>query len=293
MPFPPQLSPEERSKALELAKLARQERALYKSGIAKGEIAFREVFEASLTSEPIAKMRIAELLESLPGYGKIRAHSLMERLNISPTRRVRGLGRHQRDALLKEFEIPAMAARGRLLVLSGPGGVGKSTVAKALRDTPGFWVSVSATTRAPRFNEIDGVDYYFYSNEEFDNAIADDEFLEWAEFAGNRYGTPRAAVDRALSSGINVLLEIEIAGAKQVKEHSAEALLVFLEPPSWEELVSRLEGRGTDSPERRAARLALAQEELAAASLFDTVIINTQVEEVVSTLIRLATSQER
>jgi guanylate kinase len=135
------------------------------------------------------------------------------------------------------------------------------------------------------------VDYYFYSNEEFDNAITGDEFLEWAEFAGNRYGTPRAAVDSALSSGINVLLEIEIAGAKQVKEHSAEALLVFLEPPSWEELVSRLEGRGTDSPERRAARLALAQEELAAASLFDTVIINTQVEEVVSTLIRLA--QER
>lgn len=293
MPLPPQLSAEERNKALELAKAARQERALYKSRLAKGEISFHKVFEDSLTSEPIAKMRIAELLESLPGYGKIRAHALMERLNISPTRRVRGLGRHQRDALLREFEIPAIAARGRLLVLSGPGGVGKSTVAKALRDTPGFWVSVSATTRAPRFNEIDGVDYYFYSNEEFDRAIAADEFLEWAEFAGNRYGTPRAAVDHALSSGINVLLEIEIAGAKQVKEHSAEALLVFLEPPSWEELVSRLEGRGTDSPERRAARLALAQEELAAASLFDTVIINTQVEEVVSTLIRLATSQER
>ena len=114
--------------------------------------------------------------------------------------------------------------------------------------------------------------------------------MEWAEFAGNRYGTPRAAVERALAAGTNVLLEIEIAGAKQVRSHSSEALLVFLEPPSWEELVSRLEGRGTDSPERRAARLALAQEELAAASLFDTVIINTQVEEVVSTLIRLATS---
>ncbi len=293
MPLPPQLSPEERSKALDLAKYARQERAQYKARLTKGEVAFRDVFDESLKSESIAKMRVVELLESLPGYGKIRAHALMERLNISPTRRVRGLGRHQRDALLKEFDIPDIATRGRLLVLSGPGGVGKSTVAKALRDTPGFWVSVSATTRAPRFNEIDGVDYYFYSNEEFDQAIASDEFLEWAEFAGNRYGTPRAAVDRALSSGINVLLEIEIAGAKQVKGHSTEALLVFLEPPSWEELVSRLEGRGTDSPERRAARLALAQEELAAASLFDTVIINTQVEEVVSTLIRLATSQER
>jgi guanylate kinase len=290
MPLPPQLSAEERNKALELAKAARQERALYKSRIAKGEVSFHKVFEDSLTSEPIAKMRIAELLESFPGYGKIRAHALMERLNISPTRRVRGLGRHQRDALLKEFEIPSSRSRGKLLVLSGPGGVGKSTVAKALRDVPGFWVSVSATTREPRFNEVHGVDYFYYSNLEFDQAIEEDQFLEWAEFAGNRYGTPRAAVEQALSQGINVLLEIEIAGAKQVRAHSSEAVLVFLEPPSWEELVSRLEGRGTDSPERRAARLALAQEELAAASLFDTVIINTQVDEVVQALIRLATS---
>jgi guanylate kinase len=114
--------------------------------------------------------------------------------------------------------------------------------------------------------------------------------LEWAEFAGNRYGTPRGPVEKALSEGVNVLLEIEISGAKQVRAHSSEAVLVFLEPPSWEELVSRLEGRGTDSPERRAARLALAQEELAAASFFDTVIVNTEVNEVVEALIRLASS---
>ena len=293
MPLPPQLTPEQRQAALEIAKLARQSRAIYKSQLAKGEIAFHQVFTDAVDNEAIAKMRVAELLESLPGYGKIRAQAVMERLEISPTRRVKGLGRHQRDALLKEFSIPAITTRGRLLVLSGPGGVGKSTVAKALRNVPNFWVSVSATTRAPRFNEIDGIDYFFYSNEDFDKAVANDEFLEWAEFAGNRYGTPRMAVEEELAKGINVLLEIEIEGAKQVREHSSEALLVFLEPPSWEELVSRLEGRGTDSPERRAARLALAQEELAAASLFDTVIINTQVDEVVATLIRLATSQER
>lgn len=290
MQQPPQLTPEERARALEVAKASRRERAAAKAEIHKGALSFSAFLELADSNEVLAKMRVIELLESMPGYGKIRAQALMDKFAISPTRRIKGLGRHQRVALLKEFEIPSSQPRGRLLVLSGPGGVGKSTVAKALRDQPGFWVSVSATTRAPRFNEIHGVDYFYYSNEEFDQAIANDEFLEWAEFAGNRYGTPRKAVEDALAAGTHVLLEIEIAGAQQVRAHSAEAILVFLEPPSWEELVSRLEGRGTDSPERRAARLALAQEELAAASLFDSVIVNTQVQEVVEALIRLATS---
>jgi guanylate kinase len=290
MALPPRLSEEERARALEIAKRSRQERALIKSEIHKGAISFSQFLKAADSNPVLAKMRVAELLESLPGYGKIRAQAMMERLNISPTRRVQGLGRHQRSALLEEFEIPSSQPRGRLLVLSGPGGVGKSTVAKALREVPGFWVSVSATTRAPRFNETNGVDYFFYSNEEFDLAISGNEFLEWAEFAGNRYGTPRKAVESALAAGTHVLLEIEISGAKQVREHSDEARLIFLEPPSWEELVSRLEGRGTDSPERRAARLTLAQEELAAASFFDSVIVNTEVNEVVQALIRLATS---
>ncbi len=290
MVLPPRLSDEERTRALEVAKLSRQERARVKAELRKGEISFSQFIESAENNSVLAKMRVIDLLESLPGYGKIRAQAVMEKFEISPTRRVQGLGRHQRASLLKEFEIPSSQSRGKLLVLSGPGGVGKSTVAKALREVPGFWVSVSATTREPRFNEVDGIDYFYFSNQEFDEAISHDQFLEWAEFAGNRYGTPRAAVDEALAKGIHVLLEIEIAGAKQVRAHSSEAILVFLEPPSWEELVSRLEGRGTDSPERRAARLALAQEELAAATFFDKVIINTQVDEVVEALIRLATS---
>lgn len=290
MALPPRLSDEERARALEIAKFARQERARIKEAIRRGEISFSNFLDLADSNPVLSKMRVIELLESLPGYGKIRAQAIMEKYEISPTRRVQGLGRHQRLWLLKEFDIPSTRTRGKLLVLSGPGGVGKSTVAKALREVPGFWVSVSATTREPRFNEINGVDYYYYSNQEFDEAIHGDQFLEWAEFAGNRYGTPRIAVEEALAKGVNVLLEIEIAGAKQVRAHSSEAILIFLEPPSWEELVSRLEGRGTDSPERRAARLALAQEELAAASLFDKVIINTQVEEVVQALIRLASS---
>jgi guanylate kinase len=289
MALPPRLSREERARALQLAKESRQERAAVKRTLQSGELTLREFLLAADSNEVLAKMRVLHLIESMPGYGKIRAQNIMDRYQISLTRRVKGLGKHQREALLKEFEISTPPHQGKLIVLSGPGGVGKSTVTKALRDVDSFWISVSATTRLPRLNEVDGIDYFFYSNEKFDEAIATNQFLEWAEFAGNRYGTPSAAVNEALQRGDNVLLEIEIEGAKQVKDHMPQAHLVFLEPPSWEELVSRLEGRGTDSPERRAARLALAQEELAAASFFDTVIVNDQVEKVVESLIRLAT----
>ena len=153
-----------------------------------------------------------------------------------------------------------------------------------------FWVSVSSTTRQPRATEKDGVEYYFLTEEEFDQEIAKNHFLEWAHFAGARYGTPREPVEQGLSAGKNVLLEIDIEGAKQVKVQAPEAILVFLEPPSWEELVSRLERRATDSPERRAERLQLAQEELAAASFFDHRLVNDQVENVVQKLLSLASA---
>jgi guanylate kinase len=288
MAQPPIMSAQDRIRALDAAKAARQERSALKARLRDGSLTFSGVIEIAAKNPVVAKMRVVELLESIPGYGKIRAQALMEKSAISPTRRIQGLGKLQMSALLAEFSQPS-ANRGKLFVLSGPGGVGKSSVAKALRTVPEFWISVSATTRAPRFNEVDGVDYHFYSNEKFDSAIEEGLFLEWAAFAGNRYGTPAQSVQEKLDLGLNVLLEIEIDGARQVKAKLPHATLIFLEPPSWEELVSRLEGRGTDSPERRATRLALAQEELAAASYFDTVLINDRVEEVVSSLIRLAT----
>ena len=291
MGAPPQLTPEERANALEKAKFSRQVRAGVKVRIKNQELSISQVLELGRDDEAIAKMRVFELVESIPGMGKIRAKALLERLNISLTRRVQGLGRHQVDSLIREFDLPTGIRKGRLVVLSGPGGVGKSTVAKALKESSPVFVSISATTRAPRFNEVEGVDYHFYTHEKFDQAISRGEFLEWAEFAGNRYGTPRKAVEDALRDGQSVILEIEITGARQVKEKVPEALLVFLEPPTWEELVSRLEGRGTDSPERRAARLALAQEEMAAASFFDKVLINEEVEKVVASLIELASAE--
>jgi guanylate kinase len=289
MGLPPQLTPEQRQQALLKAAKSRKRRSEVKLKIKSGEFSVDTILEMAKTDDAVAKMRVKELLESLSGVGKVRAQSLMERLDISPTRRIQGLGRLQIKQLREEFmKLDHAVKPGKLLVLSGPGGVGKSTVAKKLREAGDFWVSVSATTRSPRDNEVDGKDYFFVSEDEFSRMIKADEFLEWAEFAGNRYGTPQEGVEQALLLGKNVLLEIEIEGAKQVKAHLPQSVLVFLEPPTWEELVARLEGRGTDSPERRAERLKLAQEELALASFFDVVLINDQVETVVEKLIELA-----
>ncbi|PWE06559.1 guanylate kinase [Streptomyces sp. BSE7F] len=175
-----------------------------------------------------------------------------------------------------------------MTVLSGPSGVGKSTVVAHMRkEHPEVWLSVSATTRKPRPGEQHGVHYFFVTDEEMDKLIANGELLEWAEFAGNRYGTPRAAVLEHLEAGVPVLLEIDLQGARQVRESMAEAQLVFLAPPSWEELVRRLTGRGTESPEVIERRLEAARTELAAEPEFDTTLVNTSVEEVARELLAL------
>jgi guanylate kinase len=183
-----------------------------------------------------------------------------------------------------------MSKRGKLIVLSGPGGVGKSTIVSMLIENPNFFFSVSATTRKPRAGEVDGRSYHFIDDKSFDELISKNLLLEWAEFAGARYGSVKAPIDQALSEGKNVLLEIEIQGARQVKAAMPEATLVFLQPPSFQELEARIVNRGTDSPERIAARLDLARSEMAAAKEFEHILVNHRVEDVLEALLSLATS---
>ena len=176
--------------------------------------------------------------------------------------------------------------QAQLTVLAGPTAVGKGTVVAALRERyPHLLVSVSATTRNPRPGEVNGVHYYFVSPEEFDSMIEGGEMLEWALVHGtNKYGTPRGPVDAALAAGEPVLLEIDLAGARQVRVTRPDAQFIFLAPPSWEELERRLLGRGTEGPEERERRLATARVEMDAASEFDHVVINDDIDRAVREL---------
>lgn len=177
----------------------------------------------------------------------------------------------------------------RLVVLAGPTAVGKGTVAAAVRaGHPDVWISVSATTRKPRPGERDGVHYWFVSEEEFDRMIAAGELLEWATVHQvARYGTPRKPVEEALAAGRPALLEIDLQGARQVRETMPGALFVFLAPPSWEELVRRLVGRGTETEVERTRRLETAKVELAAESEFDVTIVNREVRAAAAELVTL------
>ena len=185
------------------------------------------------------------------------------------------------------FPVPA-----RLTVLSGPSGVGKSTVVQAIRrDCPQIWLSTSVTTRRARPGELDGREYFFVSEPEFEAMAAAGQLLEWAWFAGNGYGTPREPVAEQVRAGVPALLEIDVVGARQVRATVPGALLVFLAPPSWDELVRRLTTRETESQAVIRRRLEAAEIELRAGTEFDITLVNTSVRDVCSQLVALVTAQ--
>jgi guanylate kinase len=178
----------------------------------------------------------------------------------------------------------------RVFVITGPSGVGKGTLIRLLRERiPELALSVSATTRAPRPGEKDGVDYHFLADEEFARKVDAGEFVEWAEYSGRRYGTLRSELERHLAAGRPVVLEIDVQGARQVREAMRDALQIFIEPPSGDALKDRLVGRGTDDPEEVARRLAVADDELAAAGEFHHRVVNDRLDEAVARLVEIVT----
>jgi len=185
----------------------------------------------------------------------------------------------------QQGSLPAPTPRGRLVVLTGPSGVGKGTLVNQLRQRhPELYLSVSVTTRPPRPSEQEGVNYYFRSREEFLNLIEANELLEWAQYAGNFYGTPREIVFQKLNQGQDVLLEIELAGARQVRQQYPDAIRIFLCPPSLEELERRIRERGQDSEASIERRLEQARKELDAQDEFDYVIVNDNLEQALQEL---------
>lgn len=232
-----------------------------------------------------AGLRVRELLSSVPGLGPVRTAKVMAELGIAESKRVGGLGVRQRGILhdwlsLREHRPPSLGRPGsRLVVLAGPTAVGKGAVSGYIREHyPEVLLSVSATTRKPRPGEVDGVNYYFVTEEEFDRLEASGEMLETATVHNAyRYGTPRAPIEAAIAEGRSVLLEIDLQGARSVRRAMPDAVLVFLLPPTWEELVRRLIGRGTEDAAEQALRLETAKIELAAQDEFDYRVVNTDV----------------
>ncbi|GAB3617474.1 hypothetical protein GCM10027416_20310 [Okibacterium endophyticum] len=291
-PLPPEV---DRIAASQAAVAARRARAVVKNQIASGELSALSVLERA-SADPAGvegRMRVTDFLLSVPAIGRTKLDRILHDLDISPVKRLGGLGPNQRtrlDEFLRRREsMTRYRRRSRLVVLAGPTAVGKGTVASYIREHyPDVRLSVSATTRRPRPGEVDGVNYYFVDDAEFDRMVEAGELLEHATVHNaHRYGTPRKPVNEALARGESVLLEIDIQGARQVRAAMPDAILVFLMPPSWDELVRRLLGRGTEDTEERERRLNTARVELAAKDEFDYRVVNAEAHEAAEEVVDL------
>ncbi len=280
----------------------RRERASLKQELSLSQRDFLETFDlATERVDPIAAgLRVDWFLRCLPAVGPTKALRILERLGINPRATLGGLRINQRTAFRRELvslvgKHAPSRGNGPLIIIAGPTAVGKATVLAQVRQIrPEFVMSVSATTRARRPGERNGVDYFFVSEEEFDRLVARGELLEWATVHGrHRYGTPRGPVREQQRGGHTVLLEIDLQGARQIRESGEEALFIFIAPPTFNALVERLESRGTEDDEERQRRLATAVEELSAKEEFDAVVVNDQVDQAARDVVDLITRYRR
>lgn len=277
----------DRIAASKAAVAARRARAAVKADVAAGERTALDVLAAAVKDRHGVEggLRVTELLTSIPAIGVTKMRRIMAALEISPSKRLGGLGVHQRERLRDFLSTRPTSKRSpldsSLVVLAGPTAVGKGTVAGYIRENyPDVQLSVSATTRPPRPGETEGVSYYFVDDAEFDRMVDNGELLEWATVHNAyRYGTPRRPVDEAIARGTSVLLEIDLQGARAVRRAMPEATLVFLLPPTWDEMVRRLIGRGTEDAAEQARRLETAKLELAAQGEFDYRVVNHDAAE--------------
>lgn len=295
----PRINPPDvdRVAASRAAVAARRARAEVKSAVAEQRRSPLDVVETGWANPSSAEagLRVRELVGSIQGLGPVRSSKILAQLGISESKKVGGLGIRQRgifrEWLAQREKSPANRKPSRLVVLAGPTAVGKGAVSTYIRENyPEVLLSVSATTRAPRPGEVDGVNYYFVSDDEFTRLESSGDMLETATVHNAyRYGTPRGPIDDALAEGKSVLLEIDLQGARAVRAAMPEAILVFLLPPSWEELVRRLIGRGTEGAAEQARRLETAKTELAAQDEFDYRVVNTDVSQAAQEVVDLMT----
>lgn len=291
-PQPPAVDREAGTKA---AIAARRARAAIKSAMRSGSRSALDVLFVAVADPTTAEasLRITDFLSSIRGIGKTKMVAILEQLHISDRKRLGGLGVSQRESLkkwlLERYRRLGYQHPVHLVVLAGPTAVGKGTITQFIQQHfPEVHLSVSATTRQPRPGEKHEQNYFFLSSDEFDNLIEQNELLEWALVHGqHKYGTPRQPIEQALSEGRPVLLEIDLQGARKVKEAFPTARTIFVLPPSWQELERRLQERGTEDADEQSRRLSTAATELEAQHEFDVRITNHEVTEAAKQVVEL------
>ncbi len=278
--------------ALARANQIRIKRAQLKRDLKAGRLSIHSL----LLNPPeyVETAKVFDMLLAVPKYGRVKVNKILAHCRIAPSKTIGGLSERQRSELISLLTarqpLPPPAALGlpavaRVFVITGPSGVGKGTLIRGLMERlDQLELSVSATTRAPRPGEQDGVDYHFLTREEFDRRVAAHDFVEHADYAGRSYGTLRSELEARVRAGTPVVLEIEVQGARQVRAAMPEAVQVFIAPPSLDALRTRLIGRGTDDAEEVERRLQVAEQELAAQPEFGYVVVNDRLEDALEQL---------